>query len=156
MTCENCNTDIRAFYDLSAEIVRVNAQLLKTASWNNQAGKILSPGRVFVLRNGVSVSRSSRLVADGNQHFPGNLAVILRNAPSIMRDGVRSDARGYHVLVLVTKSQKAGEEGQCGVPELQGQSPETLTMSKTSKTLKSPLDGLQPSLLDHSTIRLGK
>ncbi|ORX40739.1 NUC185 domain-domain-containing protein [Kockovaella imperatae] len=91
VTCDKCAKDIMAFYDLSAEIVRLNTQLLKTASWNPQAGKILAPGRVIVLRN---------------NHFPGNLAVILRNAPSLVRDGIKTDAKAFLVLVLVTKGQE--------------------------------------------------
>ena len=54
MTCEKCLKDITAYYDLSAEIIRINTQLLKVASWHAPAGKILAPGRVVLLRDGVS------------------------------------------------------------------------------------------------------
>jgi hypothetical protein len=50
--CQVCNADINAFYDLSAEVVRVNASLIKQASFA-AGGKILIPGRVVVLRDGV-------------------------------------------------------------------------------------------------------
>ena len=49
-----CKVDIGAFYDISAEVVRVNAALIKTASWAPQGGKSFSSGRIVVLRNGVS------------------------------------------------------------------------------------------------------
>ena len=45
------------------------------------------------------------------KHFPGNLAVLLRNAPSLLRDGMKSDAKAFWVLALVTPAQKSGEEG---------------------------------------------
>ncbi len=51
--CEICKVDISAFYDLSAEVVRISTALIKNASWSAQAGKIFAPGRVVILRNGV-------------------------------------------------------------------------------------------------------
>lgn len=38
--------------------------------------------------------------------------MILRNAPTLVRDGMKSDAKAYHVLVLLTPSQKSGKEGK--------------------------------------------
>lgn len=52
--CEVCTPDIEPFYDISAEAVRVNKSLTKTASWAPLGGKIFNPGRVVILRNGVS------------------------------------------------------------------------------------------------------
>ncbi|ORY28175.1 NUC185 domain-domain-containing protein [Naematelia encephala] len=86
--CAVCNTDIGAFYDNSKEAVRVNTELVKTASWNPQGGKSFQPGRVVVLR-------SSR--------YPANLAVLLRNAPNIVREGAKGASKAFWALVLVTR-----------------------------------------------------
>lgn len=94
MECPTCKPDIEAFYDLSAEIVRINTSLVNQAAW--APGKHLSPGRVVLLRDG---------------RFPGNVALILRNAPSVVREGIKSDARAYHVLVLTTKQRMAQVNG---------------------------------------------
>lgn len=88
--CPTCKPDIEAFYDLSAEIVRVNTAMMNQAAW--APGKHLVPGRIVLIRDG---------------RFSGNVALILRNAPSVVRDGLKSDARAYHVLVLTTKQQIA-------------------------------------------------
>jgi hypothetical protein len=50
--CKVCSADIGAFYDLSAEVVRVNATLIKQAAFAAGA-KLLNPGRIVVLRDGV-------------------------------------------------------------------------------------------------------
>ncbi|GMK53589.1 hypothetical protein CspeluHIS016_0101750 [Cutaneotrichosporon spelunceum] len=91
--CDVCSADISAFYDLSSEVVRVNAQIVRQAAW--APGKQFSPGRIVLLRDG---------------HYPGNLAVILRKAPSFMQDGVKRDTRAFWVLALVTKGQKSKRE----------------------------------------------
>lgn len=88
-----CSADISAFYDLSAEVVRLNTRIMNQAAW--APGKQLIPGRIVLLRNG---------------HYPGNVAVILRNAPSIMQEGTKRDSRAFWVLALVTKGQKSKRE----------------------------------------------
>jgi hypothetical protein len=45
--------DIGPFYDLSAEVIRVNGYMIKQAAAASGA-KILVPGRVVILRDGVS------------------------------------------------------------------------------------------------------
>ncbi|BEJ13916.1 hypothetical protein CspHIS471_0310900 [Cutaneotrichosporon sp. HIS471] len=91
--CDVCSTDISAFYDLSAEVVRLNAQIMRQAAW--APGKQFAPGRIVLLRDG---------------HYPGNVAVILRNAPSIVQEGIKRDTRAFWVLALVTKGQKSKRE----------------------------------------------
>lgn len=49
-------------------------------------------------------------VAD-SQHHPGNLAVLLRSAPTIVKDGTKSDSKAFWALVLVTPEQKSGKSG---------------------------------------------
>lgn len=90
LDCPVCKPDIGAFYDLSAEVVRLNTQIMTQMAW--APGKQMVPGRIVLLRD---------------NHFPGNLAVVLRPAPSIVRDGVKSDAKAFWVLALVTKGQKS-------------------------------------------------
>jgi antiviral helicase SKI2 len=53
LECEVCLEDINKYYDLSAEIVDINQQLLELASTHVQGSKSLSAGRVVVLRDGV-------------------------------------------------------------------------------------------------------
>lgn len=45
------------------------------------------------------------ILRDG--HFAGNLAVLLRNAPTLVRDGLKTGFKAFHVLVLV-----AGQNGE--------------------------------------------
>ncbi|WRT70395.1 uncharacterized protein IL334_007393 [Kwoniella shivajii] len=95
VNCDICKTDIDAFYQLSSEVVRVNQSLFKQASYAQNATKIFVPGRVVILRNG---------------HLPGNLAVLLRSATSLTIDGVKSDAKAWRMLVLVTPGQRSKKE----------------------------------------------
>ncbi|WWC64395.1 uncharacterized protein I303_107005 [Kwoniella dejecticola CBS 10117] len=93
--CSTCKNDIDAFYQNSSEIVRVNQSIFKQASYAQNAGKIFVPGRVVILRNG---------------HLPGNLAILLRSATSLITDGVKSDAKAWRMLVLVTPGQRSRKE----------------------------------------------
>ncbi|WVO12427.1 hypothetical protein L204_100026 [Cryptococcus depauperatus] len=93
--CVTCSPDINAYYDLSHECARINAQFLIKASRSTQSGKVFLPGRVVVLRN---------------SHYPGNLAIILGNAPRIAMDSGVQPSKAYKVLVLVTPSQKSGQD----------------------------------------------
>lgn len=103
--CAVCKPDIEAYYDLSAEIVRLNRTLMGQAAW--APGKQMIPGRIVALHDGVSCKLTQM---SNSQHFPGNIAIILRNAPSIVREGVKSDAKAFWVLALVTKSQLSGKQ----------------------------------------------
>jgi hypothetical protein len=47
--------DIEAFYDDSFEVVELNQQLLNMAIRYPQASKMLTTGRVVVLKDGVSI-----------------------------------------------------------------------------------------------------
>ncbi|WWD03455.1 hypothetical protein V865_001507 [Kwoniella europaea PYCC6329] len=93
--CDVCKTDIDAFYELSSEVVRLNQSIFKQASYAQNATKIFVPGRVVILRNG---------------HLPGNLAILLRSATSLTTDGVKSDAKAWRMLVLVTPGQRSKKE----------------------------------------------
>jgi antiviral helicase SKI2 len=87
---------------------------LKVASWTAAASKIFSPGRVVILRNGVSTNkaRSALWTKLTKEHYPGNLAILLRNAPALISGTEKSDSKAFHVLVLLTPDQKSGEDGE--------------------------------------------
>ena len=53
LNCDVCSTDIYALYDNSYEAVRLNHQLLSMAATYPQGVKLLSSGRVVILRDGV-------------------------------------------------------------------------------------------------------
>ncbi|KAI9511739.1 antiviral helicase [Russula earlei] len=53
LECDTCSKDINKYYDITAEIVAINQQLLELASTHVQGSKSLSSGRVVVLRDGV-------------------------------------------------------------------------------------------------------
>lgn len=67
-------------------------------------------------------------------------------------DGTKGDSRAYHVLALVTKRQKAGDEGK---PEASSASIAILTV-QMSKCPRSHPDGPQSCQRDPSKTLLGK
>ncbi|CCM03670.1 uncharacterized protein FIBRA_05814 [Fibroporia radiculosa] len=88
LECDICSPDINHFYDVSYEIVDINQQLLGMAAGHSQGSKLLSAGRVVVLRDG---------------HFRWNLAVMLKSA------GVFDGVKMYYVLALVDSETKSGQ-----------------------------------------------
>ncbi|KAH7107002.1 antiviral helicase [Auriculariales sp. MPI-PUGE-AT-0066] len=93
--CPICLEDINEFYDQSLRIVNLNNRLLELATKSAQGEKLLSSGRVVVLRDG---------------HFPGNIGVLLKRAPSVVTEGGLIDtARTYHVIALASHSVKSSE-----------------------------------------------
>lgn len=54
LECDICLPDINDFYNISAEIVDRNQQLLNMAAAHPQGAKSLTGGRVVVLRDDVS------------------------------------------------------------------------------------------------------
>lgn len=58
LECDICLEDINAYYDISADLVYINQQLLFMASGHPQGIKSLLPGRVVILRDGVSTLRT--------------------------------------------------------------------------------------------------
>ncbi len=98
--CPVCLPDIEAFYDISAELARLNLEVVQGAAAYNQAGRNFSAGRVVMLYD---------------THFRGNLAVILRPAAGVSRPETAAAARpdilrSFHVLALVSQSTKSGED----------------------------------------------
>lgn len=68
--CDVCGKDIDAFYSVSAEAVRVNAQLLHEASWSLAGRKSFTPGRVILIRNAVGLAVSTLYRADRSSDSP--------------------------------------------------------------------------------------
>ncbi|KAG8697325.1 hypothetical protein FRC08_006616 [Ceratobasidium sp. 394] len=87
--CDVCLQDIHIYYDLANDLVALNHDILQLA-----ASRTLSFGRVVVLRDG---------------HFPGNLAIFLKNASQATG---RAGERTYYVLALVDRETK--ERGRSG------------------------------------------
>ncbi|KAF8272987.1 antiviral helicase [Lactarius quietus] len=82
LECNICLEDINKYYDSSAALVDINQQLLKLASTHMQGLKLLSSGRVVILRDG---------------HFRWAIAVILK--PTAAREHVKY----FSVLALVDR-----------------------------------------------------
>ncbi|KAI0035130.1 antiviral helicase [Vararia minispora EC-137] len=89
LECDICGEDIHRYYDVSADLVDLNEQLVTLASNHIQGSKSLSTGRVVVLRDG---------------HFRWNAAVILKQAAS------RDQVKCYFVLALVSQESKGRQD----------------------------------------------
>ncbi|KDR85602.1 hypothetical protein GALMADRAFT_234567 [Galerina marginata CBS 339.88] len=106
LDCPECLPDIELLYDLTANIVEKNRKQLELASGHPQGSKMLSAGRVVVLRDG---------------HFcHNNIAIVLKQAPVQASDaGVLIKHRTYFVLALVnpeTKSRKQDIDTEAVAP----------------------------------------
>lgn len=87
LNCDVCSPDIERFYDISYEIVERNDVLHATAASHPQGNKMLSAGRVVILRDG---------------HFKWHIAAILKSAPVI------ENLKSYFVLAMVDPETKRG------------------------------------------------
>ncbi|KAF8592772.1 antiviral helicase [Ramaria rubella] len=94
LECDRCYPSIEGFYDISAEILDRNQVILELAIGHQQGMKVLSSGRVVVLRDG---------------HFPSNAGVLLKAAPfQTSAAGLLDHVKHYFVLALVTPETKSG------------------------------------------------
>jgi antiviral helicase SKI2 len=55
LDCEICTVDIDSYYDDINEVVKLNQKLIDMAVRHQQGSKLLSSGRVVVLRDNVSL-----------------------------------------------------------------------------------------------------
>ncbi|KAL5534027.1 hypothetical protein ACEPAG_487 [Sanghuangporus baumii] len=85
LDCDKCLPDIRSFYDASARIVDLNMTMLNLAVASPQSTKILTQGRIVILRD---------------DHFRNNVAIILKAGPT--QDNIKT----FFVLVLSDKEGK--------------------------------------------------
>ena len=107
--CTTCTKDISPFYDLSAEVVRINTQFITKASWETGLGKTLAPGRVVVLHNGVS-----NHLAQGRIQLTGSISSTISLYCANM---LRAPSPGPRSMVEVTsfwhwstRSRRAGRK----------------------------------------------
>ncbi|KAH9897909.1 antiviral helicase [Cubamyces lactineus] len=118
LSCDVCSSDIEAYYDTSASIVDMNHQLLAMAAGTPQGSKILSSGRVVVLRDG---------------HYQSNIGVLLKQAPSNYATAFHGEkTKLYWVLAMVspeTRMGKADVDGQA-IPPRWPPRPESLLVDE--------------------------
>ncbi|KAF8665387.1 hypothetical protein AX16_000406 [Volvariella volvacea WC 439] len=142
LECEQCSPSIDLFYEFSSEIVNANAKLLRMASEHPQGAKILSPGRVVILRDG---------------HFErNNVAVILKQAPALATEsGVFEKVKMYYILAWVspeTKGNKKDGDWQ-SVPPLWPPNPDSLVVDNGTYELRA-VSLTSVSLVSDKTIKV--
>ncbi|KJA28622.1 hypothetical protein HYPSUDRAFT_129128 [Hypholoma sublateritium FD-334 SS-4] len=115
--CSICLPDIDRHYDESLSITQNSQTLLNVALGNPQGSKILSAGRVVILRDG---------------HFRyNNAAIVLRQAPVQALDtGVLTKIKTYFILALVHPDTKSGktDTNNDGVPPVWPLNPTSLVI----------------------------
>lgn len=96
LTCNHCVPDIESFYDDSLEAVELSNRLINLAAGRTYGSKLLSEGRVVVLKDG---------------HFKeSNIGVLLKPADKLITEaGKIEDIRTYLVLALVHPEMKSGK-----------------------------------------------
>ncbi|PPQ90945.1 hypothetical protein CVT25_008256 [Psilocybe cyanescens] len=97
LECPECLPDIELHYDQTLSIIEKNGRQLEMALGHSQGSKILSAGRIVILRDG---------------HFRhGNVSVILKQAPIQTLDtGLLAKVKTYFVLAWVHPNTKSGKE----------------------------------------------
>ncbi|GJJ09981.1 hypothetical protein Clacol_004206 [Clathrus columnatus] len=93
LSCDICQPSIEDYYDRSAEITQLNQRILWLASKHPQGNRMLSAGRVVILKDG---------------HFPSNIGVLLKIASfQVTATGVLDHTKVYFVLAYVSPETKA-------------------------------------------------
>ncbi|KAG2022761.1 translation repressor [Coprinopsis cinerea AmutBmut pab1-1] len=97
LQCDVCTTDIDEYYDYCFDVVKKNQTLLLLGMSKPQGAKLLTSGRVVVVRDG---------------HFAsGALAILLKAAPvPASSAGLLDNVKSYFVLALVDPETKAGRK----------------------------------------------
>ncbi|KAF9444604.1 ATP-dependent RNA helicase [Macrolepiota fuliginosa MF-IS2] len=96
LTCEQCIPSIEGYYDEIDEVVGLNHKLIDMAVRHQQGSKLLSSGRVVILRD--------------NHFYPSNIGVLLKAAPlQTLESGRIDQIKTYFVLVLVHPDVKGGD-----------------------------------------------
>jgi hypothetical protein len=114
MNCDICASDIRAYYDVSKELVRRSKELHSLASKHIASQKLFASGRVVILRDGVRSLEVEKTDSDFfSQHFPGNIAVLLSKAPlGAIAHGLGEKETPYFVLAVTDPVNKSGVNGK--------------------------------------------
>lgn len=119
LECDICLQDIEDYYDTTVNIIDNHQRLLTMATENPHGAKLLSAGRVVILRDGVSKRRlvknldrpgrrCSRIPAPTPQHFKSDVGVLLKPAPTQASVG----SKMYWVLAVVDSHTKSGKNGE--------------------------------------------
>ncbi|KAH9858296.1 antiviral helicase [Lenzites betulinus] len=127
LSCDICSQDIEGFYDMSLSIVEKNLSILNMATTTPHGSKLLSSGRVVILRDGHYKSNIGVLL----KQVPGTIATALTNAPASEK------VRLYYVLAMVSLETRQGEtdvDAQ-GVPPQWPPRPETLLIDEPTYDL---------------------
>ncbi|KAF8963922.1 antiviral helicase [Flammula alnicola] len=115
--CPSCLPDIERLYDQSLSIAEKNQKLLEIALGNPQGSKILTAGRIVILRDG---------------HFgSNNIGIVLKQAPGQALDtGVLTKVKTYFILALVHPNTKSGKRDidSEAVPPMWPLTPSSLTV----------------------------
>lgn len=96
LNCDLCTQDIDAYYDDCFDVAKKNQSLLQLAISKPQGAKLLSSGRVIVIRD---------------SHFSSaTLAILLKLAPvPATASGQLENVKSYFTLALVDPDTKAGK-----------------------------------------------
>ncbi|KAJ2918359.1 hypothetical protein MD484_g2046, partial [Candolleomyces efflorescens] len=127
LECDICLQDIEAYYDSCYDVVKKNQTLLQLALASPQGSKLLSTGRVVVVRD---------------SHFSkGNLAILLKQAPvPAFENGTLGSVRSYLVLALVDPGTKSNKH-EDGTYELRP-IPITSVVLVTDRSVKVDVTGI--------------
>lgn len=89
--------DLDVLYNTSAALIDVNAYITDFALKHPQGSKMMGAGRVVLVRD---------------NHFKGNLAVLLR-PPKFLPTGASKTSKYYWVVGLTDEDTKNGKSGWC-------------------------------------------
>ncbi|KAI0361085.1 antiviral helicase [Trametes cingulata] len=145
LSCDVCTPDIEAYYDTSFDIVDMNQRLLTMAAGTPHGSKLLSTGRVVVLRDG---------------HYKSNIGVLLKQAPNALANSHPSVSSSekvklYYVLAMVSPETRKGETDMDAqaVPPQWPPRPETLLVDEPTYDL-TPIPLSSIAMVSNRTIKL--
>ncbi|CDO73133.1 hypothetical protein BN946_scf185007.g187 [Trametes cinnabarina] len=141
LSCDVCSLDIEAYYDTSFNIVEMNQRLLAMAAATPQGSKLLSSGRVVVLRDG---------------HYKWNIGVLLKQAPSALATSFGGEkVKLYFVLAMVSPETRMGKtdvDGQ-SLPPRWPPRPESLLVDDPTYDL-TPIPLTSIAMVSNRTIKV--
>lgn len=115
LDCSVCLQDIEEYYDTTVNIIDHNQRLVSMAADNPHGARLLSSGRVVILRDLVSkrrfvgrFDRGPEELTKIPQHFNFHVGVLLKPSPGRASGG----AKMYWVLAVVDSHTKSGKNGE--------------------------------------------
>ncbi|KAI9057026.1 antiviral helicase [Trametes sanguinea] len=141
LSCDICSSDIEAYYDTSFNIVEMNQRLLAMAAATPHGSKLLSSGRVVVLRDG---------------HYKWNIGVLLKQAPSALATSFGGEkVKLYFVLAMVSPETRMGKtdvDGQ-SLPPRWPPRPESLLVDEPTYDL-TPIPLTSIAMVSNRSIKV--